>query len=509
MSGHHGRTVRGLEAAAKRPEFEGRFGRMFDRGEVTYGSTPQEEDDNLQRLAEGMVATFDAPKDGPDEEESGIPALYTYLGQFVDHDLTFDPDGSFQKQKDPDATVDFRSPAFDLDNVYGRGPGDQPYMYDSDGKSFLLGDPLALGSAGARDLQRNAAGRALIGDPRNDENAIVSQLQGLFLRFHNRTVKENPNLGFDDVQRIVRHHYQYVVMNDFLPKIVHKSVLDALKTKGTYDQAKLEYYKPKKYPFMPIEFSVAAYRLGHSMVRPGYRLNDAILLPIFPVKDTGEQPPTLPEGLTGFRRMISDWGIDWARFIDIEERAYGSMTPGKDDVLPNFRRLQLAYRIDTSLVDPLGSLPASVVNNDPKSLAFRNLQRGQQFNLPTGQEVAKAMRVTPLEDKDILIGQGVDEPDEPLPNIVSFGKVFAGKCPLWTYILAEAMHNKVPVPVPATGRPSIQTPQLGPVGGRIVAEVFLGLMFADPGSYLSTRAGWAPSGGAGYALKDFVRFALG
>lgn len=509
MSRHHGRTVRGLEAAVERSEFEGRFGRMFDQGKVKYGSTSQEEHENLKRLAEGMVATFDAPKDGPDGEESGIPALYTYLGQFVDHDLTFDPDGSFQKQKDPDATVDFRTPALDLDNVYGRGPGDQPYLYDSDGKSFLLGDPLTLGSAGARDLQRNVAGRALIGDPRNDENAIVSQLQGLFLRFHNRTVKENPNLPFEDVQRIVRHHYQYVVINDFLARIVHKSVLDSLKTNGAYDHAKLKHYKYKKYPFMPVEFSVAAYRLGHSMVRPGYRLNDAILLPIFPIKDTGEQPPTLPEGLTGFRRMISDWGIDWARFIDIEERAYGSMTPGPDDVLPNFRRLQFAYRIDTSLVDPLGSLPATVVNNDPASLAFRNLLRSREFGLPSGQEVADAMNVPALKDTDILIGQGVDEPEEQLPDIVSFGKVFAGNCPLWTYVLAEAMQNKVSVPIPATGGPSIPTPQLGPVGGRIVAEVFLGLMFADPGSYLSTNPNWVPSGGPGYALRDFVRSALG
>jgi len=509
MSGHHGRTVRGLEAAAERPEFEGRFGRMFHRLPATYGSTPQEEHDNLQKLATGMVAEFDPPKDGPDEEESGIPALYTYFGQFVDHDLTFDPDASFQKKKDPDTTEDFRTPAFDLDNVYGRGPGDQPYLYDSDGKSFLLGDPLTMGSAGARDLQRNAAGRALIGDPRNDENAIVSQLQGLFLRFHNRVVKEKPNRPFELVQRIVRHHYQYVVINDFLARIVHKSVLDALKTNGAYDQAKLKYYKYKKYPFMPIEFSVAAYRLGHSMVRPGYRLNDAILLPIFPVEETGTQPPQLPEGLTGFRRLISNWGLDWGRFIDIDERAYGSMKPGPYDLLPNFRRLQLAYRIDTSLVDPLGSLPATVVGNHPASLAFRNLLRSAQFGLPSGQEVAKAMRVTALKDEEILIGKGVDDPEEELPNIVSFGKVFAGNCPLWTYILAEAMRNRVCVPVPATGGPAVSTPQLGPVGGRIVAEVFLGLMFADRGSYLSTNPRWAPSGGPGYALRDFVRSALG
>src|SRR5262249_44118987 len=153
------------------------------------------------------------PKDGKDEEESGIPALYTYLGQFIDHDITFDPSSSLQKQNDPDALIDFRTPAFDLDNVYGRGPDDQPYMYDGD--AFLLGDTIKGGDPNASDLPRNNAKRrrALIGDPRNDENSIVSQLQGLFLSFHNRLLAES-KLPFEDVQRLVRFHYQYVVMND-------------------------------------------------------------------------------------------------------------------------------------------------------------------------------------------------------------------------------------------------------------------------------------------------------
>src|ERR1700728_3642621 len=221
MGTKHGQLMRGMEAAGKSDQtfksfktfksfdgiFGARFGRLFPKS-----TAGQFKHDALVKLANHMVSPFDPPKDGPDDEESGIPALYTYFGQFIDHDLTFDPDASVQKQNDPEARVDFRAPAFDLDNIYGRGPGDQPYMYDTDGKSLLLGDPLTQGSANARDLQRNAAARALIGDPRNDENAIVSQFQGLMLRFHNAMVAAHPNSTFEHVQALVRHHYQYVVI---------------------------------------------------------------------------------------------------------------------------------------------------------------------------------------------------------------------------------------------------------------------------------------------------------
>jgi len=516
MAAKHSSLVRGLAAAGADPNLEGaKFGRLFPSlPAATYGANPTEEAQNLAVLAQAMVSPFDAPKDAPDAEESGIPALYTYLGQFIDHDLTFDPDGSFQKQNDPEARVDFRTPAFDLDNVYGRGPGDQPYMYDTDGKSFLLGDPLTQGSPGARDLQRNAAGRALIGDPRNDENAIVSQFQGLMLRFHNAMVHQHPHETFESVQALVRHHYQYVVANDFLPRIVNASVLDQLRTDGAYDKTRLQYFTnfapPFGTPYMPIEFSVAAYRLGHSMVRPGYRLNDTVLLPIFPLP--ADVQPGFPEGLAGFRRMISDWAIDWGRFIDIDTRDYGSdtATPDAAQKVANFKRLQFAYRIDTALVDPLGSLPPAVASN-PSSLALRNLERGRQFKMPSGQAVAEAMGVAPLADADILIGQGVDAPDQPLRDIVSVaGPAFAGNCPLWTYILAEAMRNhQQPDPtIPVTEAVAVSTPQLGPVGGRIVAEVFLGLLFADPSSYLHSNPGWTPTEGAGYRLRDMVATAL-
>ena len=125
----------------------------------------------------------------------------------------------------------------------------------------------------------------MIGDPRNDENSIVSQFQGLLLRFHNRMVDDNDGIPFETMQQRVRFHYQYVVLNDFLPRIVTAQRAERAEDRtAATTAAGSTYYHWKNYPFMPVEFSVAAYRLGHSMIRPGYRLNDAdnMLLQIFP-----------------------------------------------------------------------------------------------------------------------------------------------------------------------------------------------------------------------------------
>jgi hypothetical protein len=517
MAQRHSTPIRGLMSTKHSPLFQGRFGRLFrSLPPAKFGATEAENLSNLSLLGSAMSAGFDPPTDGKDPEESSIPALYTYLGQFIDHDITFDPASSLQMQDDPDALTDFRTPAFDLDNIYGRGPDDQPYMYDKDGKSFLLGSPLTAGNqkVNATDLPRNSAtpARALIGDPRNDENTIVSQLQGLFHRFHNRTVQDNPTLSFEQIQKRVRFHYQYVVLNDFLSRIVNADVLKALKDeKGHYDQKKLKFFHWKTGPFMPVEFSVACYRLGHSMIRPGYRLNDddSTLLPIFMTQDAAKAG--FKDDLTGFRAVVSNRAIDWGRFIDIDIRDYDGADPIKK------KRLQFAYRIDTSVVNPLAHLPASVAAN-PSSLAQRNLERGWRLGLPNGQHVASAMGVKPLDDKDILIGKGVDVPDkgeDPVSIDTIAPPVFKNNCPLWTYILAEAMLKpQKTFPIPANGNISITTPQLGPVGGRIVAEVFLGLMFGDNHSMLNLEPTWKPAHTptpdfSSYTLKDFVSYALG
>lgn len=481
----HGDRPRGADFYPKSALHEGRFGRMFR----TLPSALFMEDD-LKNLAKAMVAPVEEEDEGdePDAEENqGIDAGFTYLGQFIDHDLTFDPASSLQKQNDPDALIDFRTPRFDLDCVYGRGPDDQPYLYDDDGVRLILGRELTGNEhdAQTRDLPRNTPpdggrARALIGDPRNDENVIVSQLQATMLRFHNRVVSVLPTLPgnqglandprrlLEEAQRQVRFHYQWLIVNDFLPAIVGQEMVDRVLPSRdvVHDKPDLKFFKWEKEPYMPIEFSAAAYRYGHSMVRPSYRLNTS-LPRRFAI--LGENEIT---SLTGFREFPSSWAVDWS--------LYFSINPTPPPAGPG--RLQKSYKIDTSLVNPLGNLPTAIGANVP-SLAERNLMRGLRMGLPSGQDVARFMRVPVIPDDRLRVGKATAEDSDQNPLLTDISPRFAGKAPLWYYILAEAQQQ-------FDG--DDQTPiRLGPVGGRVVAEVFVGLLYGDKYSYLYDPT-WQP-----------------
>ena len=520
MTRTHG-GVRGANLSRSSLLFEGPFGRMFRTVPAAdYGMDDDATLANLELLADAMSSKPDAadPKDGPDSEESGLPAVYTYFGQFIDHDLTFDPASSLQKQNDPDALVDYRTPRFDLDNVYGRGPDDQPYLYEN-GRTFVLGDPItgAASNPGARDLPRSGTtpARAIIGDPRNDENVIVSQLQGLWHRFHNRLATENSTWTFQEVQQEVRFHYQWILLHDFLPSIVARDVLDKVIPDGVRNLVKrppqLKFFHAKNEAFMPLEFSAAAYRFGHSMVRPGYRINEASdsLLAIF-------APGLNGKDLRGFKKPAAGLAIDWNRFVDLTPLHYGTAPGDSVPVDPNnVDRLQLAYRIDASLVDPLKLLPDSIAGDKPKSLGQRNLERGWRMRLPSGQDVARAMGETPIPDEELKLGKFTEQKDDEkdFRTVVSVSSVFADNCPLWTYILAETRHHIDHTTRVQTleGEKKISTPKLGTVGGRIVAETFLGLLAVDSSSYCSQDPLWKPSvakGGA-FGLREMIGYALG
>jgi hypothetical protein len=504
--GSHG-GVRGAEFAPKSLSLEGRFGRLFRQ-------LPPAQFSPAALTALGKLMTADK-EDAPtpetemdDEENQGINAGYTYLGQFIDHDLTFDPASSLQKQDDPDALVDFRTPRFDLDNIYGRGPDDQPYLYEDDGRHLQLGRPLTGNPLDpkSRDVPRHFSqsqsggrARALIGDPRNDENVIVSQLQATMLRFHNRIADEHPDKSFAEIQRLVRWHYQWVVLHDFLPTVAGHEIVDAVLPHP--DNPATRFFHWKKEPFIPVEFSVAAYRFGHSMVRPIYRLNTTTpgTKPSPGSKDdpsNGRQDIFHHDddfkSLNGFREFPSNWAIEWNLFFD--------MGDNRSNI--GVERLQKAYKIDTSLVNPLGDLPLSVASDDPHALAVRNLLRGLRMGLPSGQDVARAMGVQPLGDDLLKVGKATEAEtpkNQKLVDIPTFGKEFVGKAPLWFYILAEAQQQfkKDDTPI-----------HLGPVGGRIVVETFVGLMVGDGHSFLAAEPNWAPNKERKFMMSDLIKKAI-
>lgn len=495
---------------------QGRFTRLLPANQDEVDGT------DLERLAGRMTAHQEerpTPETEHDpEEDSEITAAYTYLGQFTDHDLTFDPTSQLREFLSPeqlDGLEDYRTPRFDLDNLYGRGPSDQPYLYDPDGLRMQLGEPMSGNPFDpcAHQIPRGPNGRALIGDPRNDENRIVAQLHAIFLRFHNQVAKHvaeaNPGrtVSFEEVRRQVRWHYQWMLVTDFLPTVVNE---------GTYRSVFANPYKPTPglpgmengLKLMPVEFSVAAFRFGHSMIRPQYRLNTTIeRRPIFS-RDRHDGAPTDDAAdLGGFRPIPSDWAIDWQFFIDLEPGKKAQAISPLYDLLT--RKPQHAYKIDTSLASPLRYLP-SRITSPPSILALRNLERGRVFRLPSGQTVAKALGEAPIPEDKLMIGKATsDAEQQPLAEIAPS---FKGRAPLWAYILSEAQVTSWQNAGSAASKDAIPI-KLGPVGGRIVAGVFAALLQGDPTSYLNQSSTFEPiekfTRGSKFALAQLINVALG
>lgn len=428
------------------------------------GDTDQDKIDSLMAFAQAeMVEATGASV----EENVEIPAGYTYFGQFIDHDITFDPTSSKVRQNDPNKLKNFRTPRFDLDSVYLAGHHASPFLYDPDdpGK-FLIGkgEPGATESDPVEDdLPRNDADIALVGDPRNDENIIVSQLQLAFLKLHNNVLDKvrevhspaDPDSQFAKAQRVVCWFYQYVVWNDFIKRLVHDTLWrDALLThtdevapgKSTVvRQARKRFYEWKRAPYIPVEFSVAAYRFGHSMVRPGYQVNfqfgvgEQFELPIF------SDPMRPSSDLRGGRVLPRGHTIQWDWYF--------AMGVG-DGQFP-----QRSRKIDTKLSPAMSHIP---MGQKQVPLAFLNLQRGWRMDLPSGPAVADAMGVPDAARPTIAPGT----PEESL----------------WYYVLRET-----------STLGGMSRKMLGPVGGTIVAEVFAGLLAGDPLSFVNLDPLWTPA----------------
>jgi Animal haem peroxidase len=371
--------------------------------------------------------------DAADDVDSRVAAVWPFFGQFVAHDITADR-SPLVHRADPARIRNFRIPKANLEGVYGAGPVGSPYLYGKDDPAKLLLSP------SGSDVPRNHEGIALIGDPRNDVHLFTSQMLVAFIRLHNRLADPLRDDGvaeqdvFEQARRAATWHYQHVILREFLPSLIGAQLTAELLEDGP------RLYRPDGDPYIPFEFADAAYRYGHAQIRDRYQVNPHFgPCPVFP-------------DLMGFGPVAPEHTVDWTLQIDVEGHAPA----------------QRAKRIDARLPAPLIALPTQISGSAPgtdyASLANRDLQRGRAVGLPSGEAVARRLGVPALSAEQV--------------GLAEHG--WAGETPLWFYILAEAdaLHDG---------------DRLGPVGGRIVGEVLVGIIDGDPESFRSVDPGWSPT----------------
>ena len=418
----------------------GRYTRLFDRLPSLTG------DERLLHALGAAGGVCDGTRDCPD---ATVAAGWPFLGQFVAHDITADR-SPLVSRADPAGVRNYRTPAANLECLYGGGPVGSPYLYERDDPALLLT------GAHTGDVPRNAQGVALIGDPRNDVHLFVNQLQVALIDAHNLLVRRLREDGepepsvFDEARRALTWHYQWVLVNDFLPTLIGRELAGRLLRDGP------SLYRAGETPQIPLEFADAAYRYGHSQIRDRYLVNES-----------SEPVPLFPD-LIGFEPVPTERAVSWSLLFDV---------PGEPPA-------QRAKRIDGRLPGSLIKLPVAItgaVDEDAyHSLAVRDLQRGQATALPSGEAVARALGVESLTREQVgLTEHGWD-----------------AETPLWYYVLREADVQQ-------------QGDRLGQVGGRIVGEVLVGIIDADPESYRTVDHGWRPTLPAvtpdRYGVADLIR----
>jgi hypothetical protein len=433
-----------------------------------------------------------------------MKAGHTFIGQFIDHDLTFDLNSRLAVVTEPTESPNERDPRFDIDSVYGGGPSRDPELYERRGRERPT--KLKIENGGLfEDVPRRSDRSAIIADPRNDENMMISGLQAAFIMFHNHAVDvvkdDNRRLSseevFEKARQLTTWHYQWIVLTEILPLFIGEGLTRDILERGR------RFYRPRT-PFIPVEFQGAAYRFGHTLVRPSYRANlngeNASNSPANPffgmifVPDGEERNPADPVDLRGGARARRRF-IGWQTFFDFGP----TFTDGPGNPNPAIRPNK---RVDTAISTPLLELPvgtiAGAAPNEPIiSLPARNMLRGITWGLPSGQSIARRIGAPVLDGNNDDFLRGLRDYDTQRERLN-----LDDSTPLWVYCLEEGF------------RLGTAGNHLGPVGGRIVGEVFIGLLELDHESFLNASRRWRPtlpdrSGRVtgNFKMIDFLTFA--
>ena len=415
---------------------------------------------------------------------------YVYLGQFIDHDITRDVRLLDEAGCDAEQTLNYRTPRLDLDLLYGKDPSAVPCIYEGEGRLKLGSTEPAGGVKSTEDdLPRRSDGIAIVVDSRSDENLVIAQTHVLFAKFHNRVMdllRDRRDLSagpvgaslFEQARRFVTWHYQWIVLRDFLPHIVQSATLQDIERNGLHLFSRA--YTPADSPMaLPIEFTVAAFRFGHSMIRDKYFLNNH-----------HKQVPSATliamtkrgDGID--KQLPADYAISWKRFftgagtgVNRGEVIDTFITPALYDLPPQTVQ---AFRLQLAQVSPENAIFRDRMIPPLPELTLR---RGSRVRLPSGEEFAQRFGYPPLARSDIPAR----------PEDVDFFQQpeFQGRTPLWYYLLREAVVERV---VEQELEPEDRRPiqKLGTIGGRIVAEVLYQLLNADYDSIMHAGKSWRP-----------------
>ena len=424
---------------------------------------------------------------GTSDDSATLPSEYTYLGQFIDHNLDFDETSQPTAGVNPSSLMNFESFRFDLNNLFGGGPAVDPQLYASDHKHLLVsgtlgtpqadGFPTVTGNGGVFDLARNpTTGQALLVEPRDDENQIISQITAAFIAFYNDFV--NRGDSYVTAHQLTEDYYQEIVLTDVLPAFVGQSTINQYLHVGANGKVNVNTPNLPDASFTPIEFSVGAYRFGHGLVRNNYHINDVAPLTtdtddnvaIFDLNnfqrgDLSGGAPLPGPNLSGVSTCTSTslctqpnpagHQIEWKYFVPALDAS--ASDPG----------INFARQTQPTISPALFNLPAeaiagctdaaSPVCNGSGDLVSRDLARGNYDGLASGQAIARALGCPVIPAASIN---------------PTHDAVFNAGTPLLYYVLVEAKKAGA---------------VLGCVGKSIVAQTFVRVLWDTRNSILRTN----------------------